>query len=68
MCFQQRATKVPESRHDRLRLFPYKCNKIQTNRNPKLEPCIKINPNKVNIKFSVEFRNEYHNEYIWAFS
>ena len=68
MCFQQRATKMPELRDDRLRLFPYKCNKIQTNSNSKLEPSIKINSNKVNIKFGVEFRNEYNNEYIWAFS
>lgn len=68
MCFQQRATKMPELRDDRLRLFPYKCNKIQANSNPKLEPDIEINPNKVNLKFDIEFWNEYNNEYIWTFS
>ncbi len=68
MCFQQHSTKMPQPRHDRLRLFPYKWNKIQTNSNPKLEPYIEINKNKINIKFDIEFWNEYNNEYIWSFS
>lgn len=68
MCLQQRSTKMPQPRYDRLRIFPYKCNKIQTNSNPKLEPYIEIDPNKVNIEFDIEFRDEYNDEYIWAFS